>query len=213
MKNNLLTTKLRWLWVRYRLLSRRDSFLRQSGFLRTHQYLEPVDAQGNPIPWLNYSFIDFLEERLTKSLRLFEYGAGYSTLWFAQRVKEVHALEYDRKWETQFRAMLKHIPNVNLQFQELGPEYLSAALEDEVGYDLILVDGRERVACLEKSLSALRAGGVIVLDDSEREEYQEAFRWAREAGYRWLTITGLKPFSFGREQSTVFYQDGNCLGI
>lgn len=213
MKNDILTTKLRWLWVRYRLLSRRDSFLRQSGFLRTHQYLEPVDDRGNPIPWLNYSFIHFLEERLSPAMRLFEYGAGYSTLWFAQRVKEVHALEYDRQWEVQLRQMLEGLSNVRLQFQELGPEYISTALEDEEGYDLILVDGRERVACLEKSLSALRPGGVIVLDDSEREEYQAAFSRAREAGYRWLTISGLKPFSFGREQSTVFYQNDNCLGI
>lgn len=208
-----LTRALRWLWVRYRLLSRADSFLRSSGFIRSHQLIAPVDAQDRPLPWLNYSLIHLLEERLTEDLRVFEYGAGYSTFWFAQRVKEVVALEYDRRWEQQVRELLQGKNNVELRFEEVGPGYIQAAAQDPEGYDLILVDGRERVACVEKALEALRPGGVILLDDTEREAYQAAFGIAEKAGYRPLTISGLKPFSFGREQSTLFYREGNCLGL
>jgi len=213
MPQNPLTRALRWLWVRYRLLTRSDSFLRSSGFLRSHQLIAPVDARDQPLPWLNYSLIQLLEERLTKDLRVFEYGAGYSTFWFAKRVKEVVALEYDRRWEQQVRDLLKGKDNVELRFQEVGPEYTQMAAQDALGYDLILVDGRERVACLEKALEGLRPGGVILLDDTEREEYRPAFSLAQKAGYRALTISGLKPFSFGREQSTLFYREGNCLGL
>lgn len=213
MHQNPLTRALRWGWVRYRLLTRSDSFLRSSGFLRSHQLLAPVDAQDQPIPWLNYNLIHFLDQRLQPHLRLFEYGAGYSTHWFAQRVKEVVALEYDRRWERQVRHLLQDQPNVKLRFEEVGPAYIESAARDEEGYDLILVDGRERVACVEKALEALRPGGVILLDDTEREAYQAAFGIAEKAGYRALTLTGLKPFSFGREQSTLFYREGNCLGL
>ena len=43
----------------------------------------PIDKNSNPLPWVTYGFIDFISERLNKSIDVFEYGSGNSTLWYA----------------------------------------------------------------------------------------------------------------------------------
>lgn len=58
----------------------------------------PVDSVANAIPWMNYNAIEFLDERLNKNLTLFEFGSGYSTYFYASRVKAVVSVEYDDRW-------------------------------------------------------------------------------------------------------------------
>ena len=41
-------------------------------------------------------------------------------------------------------------------------------------FDFIAVDGRARKSCLLKSLSKLKKGGFLLLDNSERKRYQSA---------------------------------------
>ena len=42
-------------------------------------------------------------------------------------------------------------------------------------FDLILVDGRARPACIQQALSQLRPGGLLVVDNAERDYYTAAF--------------------------------------
>jgi predicted O-methyltransferase YrrM len=39
-------------------------------------------------------------------------------------------------------------------------------------FDLIVVDGRERVRCVRAALPRLAPGGVLLLDDSQRRRYR-----------------------------------------
>ena len=41
--------------------------------------------------------------------------------------------------------------------------------------DVIAVDGRDRVNCVKHAMPKLKPGGVLVLDDSHRPRYREAF--------------------------------------
>ena len=65
-----------------RFLTNRDCYLKTTGFLNTYQKGYPCKLDGSPLPWMNYAVINFLDERLNKELKLFEYGSGYSTLYF-----------------------------------------------------------------------------------------------------------------------------------
>jgi hypothetical protein len=51
------------------------------------------------------------------------------------------------------------------------------------------------------------------LDDSQREEYKPVFRELDKLGFKELTISDIKPFSFVKEQSTIFYRTNNLLDI
>ncbi len=46
-------------------------------------------------PWLVFDAIHFLENWLKPGMRVFEYGSGVSTFFFAQRVAEVTNEERD----------------------------------------------------------------------------------------------------------------------
>lgn len=47
------------------------------------------DEDGNPLPWINYPAIEFLQKNLETNHKIFEFGGGASTLFFAKRVKKL----------------------------------------------------------------------------------------------------------------------------
>ncbi|GAB4302130.1 MAG: hypothetical protein Fur0034_16600 [Desulfuromonadia bacterium] len=96
---------------------------------------------------------------------------------------------------------------------EYGGEYsMEAARQDEL-YDMIIVDGRDRVNCIVRSIGALSDRGVMVLDDSERTDYLEGTAWLRGEGFRRLDFWGMAPGLLYKKCTSIFYRDHNCLGI
>jgi predicted O-methyltransferase YrrM len=41
-------------------------------------------------------------------------------------------------------------------------------------HDAAIVDGRLRVKCCERAMQALKSGGILLLDNAERKQYQKA---------------------------------------
>lgn len=162
---------------------------------------------------MNYALVELLDERLSKEIHLFEYGAGFSSLYFAERVKTITSIEYDQNWIEKLKELLQGVQNHKLIFTPVGDEYIHAAKNESQVFDLILVDGRERVACAKSGFDALSETGVLILDDSDRQEYQAVFDYAKSLNFKQLRISGLKPFSFKREESTIFYRNENCLNL
>lgn len=64
-----------------RLCFSRVSYIRTSGLLHTFKVGRSQTPEGQPLPWMNYNVIDFLRERLTQDMVLFEFGSGYSTFF------------------------------------------------------------------------------------------------------------------------------------
>jgi hypothetical protein len=50
------------------------------------------------LPWITFSAIQMLDGILNKNMRIFEYGSGGSTLYFAMKVKEVFSIEHEPNW-------------------------------------------------------------------------------------------------------------------
>src|SRR3972149_6096643 len=61
-------------------------FFYDEGWFEAFKLQQPVDKKLKPIPWVTYSFLDFIKVRLTKKLDVFEFGSGNSTLFFADKV-------------------------------------------------------------------------------------------------------------------------------
>lgn len=55
----------------------------------------PLDDE---IPWITFSAISFLEKNLTKTMRVFEYGSGGSSVFIARRVQSLVSVEHDSFW-------------------------------------------------------------------------------------------------------------------
>ena len=72
--------------------------LSEDGWFLSWHRKESIDAQGEPIPWITYPAIEFLSRHLPKNVRVFEYGCGNSTYWWAERAASVISIEHDPEW-------------------------------------------------------------------------------------------------------------------
>jgi hypothetical protein len=84
----------------------------------------------------------------------------------------------------------------------------------EKKFDVILINGLPWVNCLKQSLAAASQTGVLILDDSQRDENQKAIEAAHSHGYLSLEFEGMKPTHFDGDRTTIIYRpDRHCLGI
>jgi predicted O-methyltransferase YrrM len=82
--------------------------------------------------------VNFLESRLQRAHRVLEFGSGYSTLWLAQRVREVIALEDNERWVALVARQLP--PNARvIHVGAFTPEALSAVTDLGL-FDFVVVD-------------------------------------------------------------------------
>ncbi len=164
------------------------------------------------IPSLALPAICVLDEYLTKDMRVFEWGSGASTPFFAMRCGHLVSIEHSPEWFAKV--------GVALEYRGIaGDRYLREASEgfdpdfgsSQPGYDtvnfrayvnsigmmtkesqdVILVDGRARCACLQAAQPKLKHGGLLILDDSARSIYQYTMaeiEWPR------MDLEGCIPF-------------------
>ncbi len=188
-------------------------YLNDVGWFKAFDSKSPVDGEGNPIPWVTYSFIDFIKTRLNKQHAVFEFGSGNSTFFYAKYAGMVVSVEHDKDWYDKIVSTKPE--NSEMIFCELirGGDYCKMPIKLEEKFDIIIVDGRDRVNCCEQAIGALSPNGVVVLDDSEREQYWKGVDFLTKNGFKHLSFSGISPGLFYRKSTSVFYKSDNCLGI
>jgi hypothetical protein len=159
------------------------------------------------IPWLNFRVIEFLETWLKKDMKVFEYGSGSSTLFFAKRTESVVSIEHDLIWYNKVKSIIEEESIVNVDYKCVLPEpnnlkskildyknpldyftsdidfqefnfeaYTKAILNYPNDYfDLIIIDGRARPSCIYHSITKLKKGGYLLVDNTERSYYLDYF--------------------------------------
>jgi hypothetical protein len=190
-----------------------ESALTNQGWFRSFKTKQSVDANGQPLPWCTYPFINFIESRLTKQMNVFEYGSGNSTRWYAARVGTIKAVEHDKSW---FEFVKNQLPiNASVVYQDVTniESYTGEVSKSGQKYHVVIVDGRQRVRCVEQAIANLNTDGVIVFDNPERTNYQPAHDLLRERGFRRIDFWGFAPVTAHHNCTAIFYRDGNCLGI
>jgi len=80
-----------------------DRYLTESGWVESAAEKMPLRA-GEPVPWYTYSAIAFLEAIVEPHFRVFEFGAGNSTLYWEKRVREVVSVEHDPVFVAYLRS-------------------------------------------------------------------------------------------------------------
>jgi len=189
----------------------RNGALKDWDWFRTFDTGKSEDKNGQPLAWLTYAFLYFIEPRLNKSLTVFEYGCGNSTFWYAARVKQVFSVEHHPEW---YNYILKKKPaNSEIALAEEKQAYLNSISFFEQKYDFIVVDGIHRNECMDLVPDFLTPHGVVILDNSERPEYAPAIEGIIAKGFRKIDFYGMAPVTPLAGTTTVFYRDGNCLGI
>jgi len=197
-----------------KLATRDGAYLVETGYIKSIKNFEPINKEGKPIPWMNYSFVDFLEPRLRKSMNIFEYGSGYSTLYLSDKVGSITSVEFDKSWFEKMEESLKDKGNCSIIFRDGREQYIEAVKEfGDERFDIIIVDGRDRTECVKHIIPFLSDDGVIILDDSWKAKFDDVFEFFKENGFKELSFTGLKPGGIIVDKTTVFYKKSNVLNI
>jgi hypothetical protein len=72
-------------------------------------------------PWIAFSAVSFLKQILTREMRVFEYGTGGSTLFFAKQVKEVVSVEHDKTWSEKVTLAMNNSGYGNWKLHMIEP--------------------------------------------------------------------------------------------
>jgi hypothetical protein len=190
-----------------------SGYLNEIGWIESFNKQLPVDKESKPLLWVTYGFIDFISDKLNKNMDIFEYGSGNSTLWYAKRVSSVTSVEHDENWYERIKSSMPK--NVTISYQELiyNEEYSKSSNNSDIKFDIIIVDGRDRVNCVKSAINSIQGNGIIVLDDSEREAYKEGIEFLLNHNFKKLDFWGISSGLFYKKCTTIFYKDNNCLGI
>lgn len=206
--------KLRFFWAMSQFIMFRST-QHQLGWFKSAWQNASVDKNGEPIPWLTYPAIYFLEQhkKELKPISIFEYGSGNSTFWWSKVSKEITAVEYYDKWYKKMVPQLSK--NTELLFRENNAkhEFADAILETKTKYDLVVVDGRDRVRCALNAAKRLKPGGVILWDNSERPRYAKGVKELRKQGFKQLDFFGPVPIDNKLEITSIFYKSKNIFNI
>jgi tRNA A58 N-methylase Trm61 len=205
--------KLDFRTIKMLLSQRHEGYLYDIGWFRSFSTMSSVDRNGSPIPWLSYPFIEFISGRLNKEMNIFEFGSGNSTFFYSDRVKHVTTIEHNKEWFEKISS--EKTGNVELLYVplDIDGKYCRSAANRNEKYDVIIVDAEDRVNCVFNSLGSLTDSGVMILDDSERDEYKEAIEFMKNNSYSRLDFWGIAPSVLLRKCTTVFYKRNNCLNI
>jgi len=160
----------------------------------------------------------FLDQNPTA--RVIEWGSGASTLWLATRSGSVISIESDPEWATRvINAVPENVTIIQPEipaasstttvgsqrwgFQGLNFEHYVGAIDTlEGAFDLVVIDGRAREACLDKALERLAPGGIILFDNTNRRRYRAALARHRAEITR-ETSWGLTPILMWPSHTSV----------
>jgi hypothetical protein len=190
----------------------RTSALVIAGWPNSRRAGLPVDTVGRPLPWYTYSAIRFLDQIMPLDASVFEYGMGNSTLWWSARATRVECCEHSLEWYTRLKPTLPANVTVHLH-PMLSEEYVEAGANALSEIDILVIDGRRRVASARRSLARISAGGIVLWDNTDRDYYAPGCDYLAEQGFKRLDFWGMGPINVYEWCTTIFYRPNNCFGI
>jgi len=188
----------------------RDNYYRTKGWFESEKRGLPVDSDGNSIPWYSYPAIDFLNGKLPRDLKVFEYGSGESSLWWADRTDRVTTVEHDREWAEHVRS--KAPGNLRVVHHPDPEPYVRESQQQDAEFDVVIIDGERRPACFEPAVRSLSDQGVLIVDDAHWDHIRNEKLIEREA-FKSLPFYGPQALDASETCTEILYRDDNCLGI
>jgi len=157
-------------------------------------------------PWLTREAVRFLRTAIQADWDIFEIGSGTSTAWYARRARSVIAIESDPIWQRHVASSLAEHPNATVEAVAAYDFPARIAREPDEAFDLVVVDGSEaglspdegRVGCVRAAAPKVRAGGILLLDNSDWPRYApvdailESWRCVRFRGFTTGPLTPIE---------------------
>jgi predicted O-methyltransferase YrrM len=94
---------------------------------------------------------------------VFEYGTGFSTVWWKNHGANLYGVEHNKNWYEKING------------QQLGYITLENNVDNypdsinifDKQFDVVVIDGLVRYECVEPAVSNLKPGGIVIFDNSD----------------------------------------------
>lgn len=177
------------------------SVLRAPAILRTYLQARRHPILPDPVPFLVWDAIRFLEGLVRPGTRVLEVGSGNSTLWFLRQGCWVTSLEHSPEWarlvaEAASRSF-EHERRGRLRQHVVEGDAAVSLVEGlpDASFDLALIDSMNahtwRRDALRAALPKVAPGGWVALDNSDHPNNWAAVEDMGEAGR--TRFTGFAP--------------------
>ncbi len=230
-----------------RLWQMRAKYLAPGGYFNSF----PSDSAGEATPWYTYAAIAFLKGVIQKQWKVFEYGCGYSTVFWSKNCAKTVSVEHDEDWFNRLKGIhpdfdlhlvkegsephrkeaadlvaafeAKHfdLPVLADRYRNIEHGLLNKEFANYAGkiteyprgeFDVIVVDGMARSLCGFFAAEYLAEGGVILLDNSDRWQYNDLQNYLiREKNFKRIDFHGLGPLNPHAWTTSVFFKDADFL--
>lgn len=127
-------------------------------------------------PWYTLPALQWLKKQDVKQWDVFEYGAGYSTIWWRLNCRRLSSVDTVPQWGKAMGAWVA---------QSMGA-FVSQITFDEIKYDCVVVDGEWREECVEFARDFVKPGGFMIVDNYNQEGFpsgdeidEHLFGWTR----------------------------------
>ena len=126
-------------------------------------------SSSNPLPIINYEAISFLKRYLLPSHNVIEYGSGYSSLWYSQRVHRVVSVEDNQAWLDYLAPTARLYPNLSIDFHSKPQSYSTFFTNyPDLSPDLVVIDGSVRNLCTIEILNHFPTLKLLYIDDTDK---------------------------------------------
>ena len=133
------------------------------GFLESSRNNVPVNGAGEIIPLYTYPCYEYLHSIDWTNTTVFEFGCGYSTLWWSSQGASIYGVESEQEWVD----IINPDGKFNISVEGDVKKYTTSIHKHEMEFDVIIIDGIARYDCVPSATSALKAGGIIILDNAD----------------------------------------------
>lgn len=203
-----------------------------NNYLVANGWLNKVPQNDSgPIPWFTYPATAFLGDILSPEMNVFEYGSGFSTMFFNTHANAVVSVEHDVEWA---QMLLRDNGSYDVRIRPLGvgqgtnsevlldqynsfkfreptsgdreydirhglvndgfAAYATEILTQPKGhFDVVVVDGMARLLTGYVAAQAVADDGFIILDNSDRWQYNDLQAYLIGQGYGRVDFWGPGP--------------------
>jgi hypothetical protein len=133
------------------------------GFLESVRTQIPVNGSGETMPMYTYPCYEYLNSMNWEGADVFEYGTGFSTIWWKNHGANIYGVEHNKNWYEKING--KELGYITLENSIHNYPHSINIFDKQ--FDVIVIDGLVRYQCVPPALKNLKSGGIIIFDNSD----------------------------------------------
>ena len=143
-----------------------DKLRNDYGFLESSRSDVPVNNKNQIMPMYTYPCYEWLDSIDWTGSKVFEFGTGYSTVWWQNKKVDYYGVEDDGEW---YQRIIKLINGKQLKVKyEIDlKKYMKTIYDYDFKFDVIVIDGQVRFDCIKPALEKIKDNGMIIFDNSD----------------------------------------------